>query len=99
MVGMDLGGFGSNVNPEDNKSSTVTGRQQRQTSPPTLSTSVMEITNNSMVSIHFDQNRRAALDSAKFTAEQMEQSGRSLLFQSQICHGRLVHLRHAGARW
>ena len=72
-VDSDLGAFDNDVNPEDGKSSRVTSRPQRRTAPATPNTSVMGITNDRMVNIHFGQNRRGSLNSAKFTAEQMEQ--------------------------
>ena len=105
-VESDLGAFENNINPEDSKSSTVT-------SLPTPNKSVMEITNERMVNIHFGQNRRGSLDSAKFTAEQMQQfinklDGRSISLQPIYREGHdLVpdrksgkefdHLRHVGA--
>jgi hypothetical protein len=72
-VESDLGAFENNVNPEEGKSFTVTSRPQRQTAPSTPNTSVMGITKNRMVNINFGHNRRRSLDSAKFTAEQMQQ--------------------------
>ena len=85
-VESDLCAFDNNINPEDSKSSMVTSLPQRQTAPPTPNKSVMEITNERMVNIHFGQNRRGSLDSAKFTAEQMQQfinklDGRSISLQ------------------
>ena len=72
-VDSDPGVFDNNVNPEDGKSSKMASRPQRRTAPATPNTSVMGITNDRMVNIHFGQNRRGSLDSAKFTAEQMQQ--------------------------
>ncbi len=72
-IDSDPGAFDNNVNPEDGKSSTLTSRPQRRATPTTPNTSVMGITNDRMDNIHFGQNRRGLLESAKFTAEQMQQ--------------------------
>jgi len=72
-IDSDPGAFDYNVNPEDGKSSTLTSRPHRRATPTTPNTSVMGITNDRMVNIHFGQNRRGSLESAKFTAEQMQQ--------------------------
>ncbi len=71
-IGSDPGAFDNTVNPEDGKSSTLTSRPQRRATPTTPKTSVMGITNDRMVNIHFGQNRRGSLESAKLTAEQMQ---------------------------
>jgi hypothetical protein len=66
-VDCDLGAFDNDVIPEDGKSSRVTSRPQRRTAPATPNTSVMGITNDRMVNIHFGWS------TSKFTAEQMQQ--------------------------
>ena len=66
--------FDNNVNPEDDKSTLGDGRQVRgKRSLSTPSTGVLGISNDRMINIHLKSNRRGSLDSATFTAENMQQ--------------------------
>ena len=66
--------FDNNVNPEDDKFTLGDGRSIREKrSPSTPCTGVLGISNDRMVNIHLNSNRRGSLDSATFTSEQMQQ--------------------------
>ena len=66
----DHDGFDNNVNPEDDKSTVGGGRSGReQRSPSTPSTGVLGVSNERMVNIHLNANRRGSLDNAAFTSD------------------------------